>query len=168
MFDMKTRWFWHLNTKSTICTWIHVTKAIRSLMYSHTQLHNMVLMCRWHWNVLWNEILQWPANGSWASGQRTIWSTSSEEQGNVYAQARMGLPSEGLLQRRWVQASASRCISRTTKLCQSKPRWILYPGNFHAVAYSVHLRILFLSINTVFWDFVRETRRKRTGGPVNQ
>lgn len=141
MFDMKTRWFWHLNI-----TWIHVTKAIRCLIYWHFhKTPNMMLMCRWHWNVLWNEILQWPANGSWASRQRPIWSTSSEEQGNVYAQARMGLPSEGLLQRRWVQASASWCISCTTKLCQSKPCWIFNPGDFRVVAYPVHLLIIFLS-----------------------
>lgn len=82
-------------------------------------------MCRRHRNVLWHEILQWPADGSWAVWERAVRSSYAEGQEHLFPQARMGVPQESIFQWWRMHAAPTGFLSVSSKFCSSKSSFYL-------------------------------------------
>lgn len=63
--------------------------------------------CRWYGDVLRAEVLQRPADGGRAARERAVGGADEEGREDVHVQAGMGVPEEGLLQRRRVPDAAA-------------------------------------------------------------
>lgn len=92
----------------------------------------IVFMCRWHWYVLWHEVLQWLVNGSRAIGKCAVWGAYAEGQEHLHIQAGVGVSSEGLFQWWWMYAAPARRLPISSKLWSCKFYFNLKNGSLCA------------------------------------
>lgn len=100
--------------------------------------------CRWYWNVLWHEVLQWSFDGSGTFRECSVRGFASERSKDVYFQARLGFSEESLLQWRWMYVTSTRFIPFSTKLCTRKLGFSL-DAITHDSCSCVHLHLVIWS-----------------------
>lgn len=117
----------------------------------------ILFMCRWHRDVLWHEVLQWPVDGSRAIRKCSIRGASEEGQGYLHFQTGMGISQESVFQWWWMHAPSTWYIPISTKLCPSTP--ILHQLYIHCCNVFLICNLLVI-VSHVVW--AQMTARKYT------